>query len=77
MKQLMTFGTALAFAIAMMNLPQVVKTPLGLTVVKGGAAFAADLGRPPPPPPPLPPPYVGKGKAPVVGKGKAPILAKG
>jgi hypothetical protein len=75
MKQLLTFGTALAFAIAMMNFPQIVKTPLGLTVVKGGAAFAADLRPPPPPPPPAP--YVGKGKAPVVGKGKAPIVARG
>jgi hypothetical protein len=71
MKQLLTFGAAIAFAIAMMNFPQIVKTPLGLTVVKGGAAFAADLGPPPPPP------YVGKGKAPVVGKGKAPIVARG
>jgi hypothetical protein len=71
MKQLLTFGAALAFAIAMMNFPQIVKTPLGLTVVKGGGAFAADLGPPPPPP------YVGKGKAPVVGKGKAPIVARG
>ena len=71
MKQLLTFGAAAAFAIAMMNFPQIVKTPLGLTVVKGGAAFAADLGPPPPPP------YVGKGKAPVVGKGKAPIVARG
>jgi hypothetical protein len=69
MKQLLTFGAAIAFAIAMMNFPQIVKTPLGLTVVKGGAAFAADLGPPPP--------YVGKGKAPVVGKGKAPIIARG
>jgi hypothetical protein len=74
MKQLLTFGATLAFAIAMMNFPQIVKTPLGPSVVKGGAAFAADL-RPPPPPPP--PPYVGKGKAPVVGKGKAPIIARG
>jgi hypothetical protein len=71
MKQLLTFAAALAFAIAIMNLPQVVKTPLGLTVVKGGAAFAADLGPPPPPP------VVGKGKAPVVGKGKAPIVTRG
>ena len=71
MKQLLTFGAAVAFAIAMMNSPQIVKTPLGLTVVKGGTAFAADLGPPPPPP------YVGKGKAPVVGKGKAPIVARG
>jgi CBS-domain-containing membrane protein len=44
MKQLLTFGAAVAFAIAIMNFPQVVKTPLGLTVVKGGGAFAADLG---------------------------------
>jgi hypothetical protein len=72
MKQLLTFGAALAFAIAMMNFPQIVKTPLGLTVAKGGAAFAADL-RPPPPPAP----YVGKGKAPVGGKGKAPVVGKG
>jgi hypothetical protein len=71
MKQLLTFGAAVAFAIAMMNFPQIVKTPLGLTVVKGGGAFAADLGPPPPAP------YVGKGKAPVVGKGKAPIVARG
>ena len=46
MKQLLTFGAAVAFAIAMMNFTQIVKTPLGLTVVKGGAAFAADLGPP-------------------------------
>jgi hypothetical protein len=71
MKQLLTFGAALALAIAMMNFPQIVKTPLGLTIAKGGAAFAADLAPPPPPP------YVGKGKAPVVGKGKAPIVARG
>jgi hypothetical protein len=71
MKQLLTLGAAVAFAIAMMNIPQIVKTPLGLTIVKGGGAFAADLGPPPPPP------YVGKGKAPVVGKGKAPIIARG
>lgn len=67
MKQLLTFGAALAFTVAMMSFPQIVKSPLGLTVVKGGAAFAADLSPPPPPPP------MGKGKAPVVGKGKAPI----
>jgi hypothetical protein len=76
MKRLLTFGAALAFSIAMMNSPQLVKSPTGLTVVKGGAAFAADLGRPPPPPMPPPPP-VGKGKAPVVGKGKAPIMTRG
>jgi hypothetical protein len=71
MKQLLTFGTALAFAFAIMSFTQIVKTPLGLTVVKGGAASAADLGPPPPPP------VYGKGKAPVVGKGKAPIVARG
>jgi hypothetical protein len=71
MKRLLTFGTALAFAFAMMSFTQIVKTPLGLTVVKGGAASAADLGPPPPPP------VYGKGKAPVVGKGKAPIVARG
>jgi hypothetical protein len=76
MKQLLTFGAVLALTVALMNLPQLGKAPSGLTVVKGGAAFAADLGRPPPYAPPPPPP-VGKGKAPVVGKGKAPILAKG
>jgi hypothetical protein len=71
MKKLLTFGAAVAFTIAMMNFPQIVKTPLGLTIVKSGAASAADLGPPPPPPP------VGKGKAPVVGKGKAPIVVRG
>lgn len=74
MKRLLAFGAALAFSIAMMNSPQIVKTPVGLTVVKGGAAFAADLGRPLPSPPPPP---VGKGKAPVIGKGKAPIVTRG
>jgi hypothetical protein len=72
MKQLLTFGTALAFAFAIMSFTQIVKTPMGLTVVKGGAASAADLGPPPPPPP-----VYGKGKAPVGGKGKAPIVARG
>jgi hypothetical protein len=71
MKQLLTFGCALALALAMMNFTQIVKTSTGLTVVTGGSAHAADLSPPPPPPP------VGKGKAPVVGKGKAPIVARG
>jgi hypothetical protein len=74
MKRLLTFGTALAFSFAVMSFTQIVKSPLGLTVAKGGAASAADL-RPPPPPPP--PPVYGKGKAPVYGKGKAPIVARG
>jgi hypothetical protein len=73
MKQLLTFGCALALAFAVMSFTEVVKSPVGFAVVKGGSAFGADL-RPPPPPPP---PYVGKGKAPVVGKGKAPIIARG
>jgi hypothetical protein len=73
MKQLLTFGCALAFAFAVMSFTEVVKSPLGLALVKGGSAYGADL-RPPPPPPPPP---VGKGKAPVYGKGKAPIVARG
>jgi hypothetical protein len=71
MKRLLTLGCGIALALTMMDLPQIVKTPLGLTIVKGGSAFAADMAPPPPPPP------VGKGKAPVVGKGKAPIVARG
>jgi hypothetical protein len=69
MKRLLTLGCGIALALAMMDLPQIVKSPLGLTVVKGGSAFAADMAPPPPP--------VGKGKAPLVGKGKAPIVARG
>jgi hypothetical protein len=75
MKRLLTLGCGIAFALTMMDFPQVVKTPLGFTVVKGGSAFAADMS-PPPPPPPMPAP-IGKGKAPVVGKGKAPVMARG
>ena len=79
MKRLLTLGCGIALALTMrdslaltmMDFPQIVKTPLGLTVVKGGSAFAADMAPPPPPPP------VGKGKAPVVGKGQAPIVARG
>jgi hypothetical protein len=68
MKRLLTLGCGLALALTMMDFAQVVKTPLGFTVVKGGSAFAADIAPPPAPPP------VGKGKAPVVGKGKAPVV---
>jgi hypothetical protein len=71
MKRLLTLGCGTALALSMMDLPQLVKTPLGLTVVKGGSALAADMAPLPPPPP------MGKGKAPVVGKGKAPIVARG
>jgi hypothetical protein len=81
MKRLLTLGFGVALALTMMDFPQVVKAPSGLTLVKGGAAFAADLARPPPPPPPVgkgKAPVVGKGKAPVVvGKGKAPVVARG
>jgi hypothetical protein len=63
MKRLLTLGFGVALALTMMDFPQVVKAPSGLTLVKGGGAFAADLG---------------KGKAPVVvGKGKAPVVARG
>jgi hypothetical protein len=71
MKRLLTLGCGIAFALALMNFPQVVKTPLGLTIVKGGSALAADMA----PPPPVVAP-VGKGKGPV-GKGKAPIVTRG
>jgi hypothetical protein len=69
MKRILTLGCGIALAFTMMDFPQIVKTPLGLTVVKGGSAYGADLRLPPPPPPPP----VGKGKAPVVGKGKGPV----
>jgi hypothetical protein len=81
MKRLLILGCGVALALAMMDFSQIVKTPLGLTVVKGGSAIAADMRLPPPPPPP-----VGKGKAPVgkgkgpgygYGKGKAPIVTRG
>jgi hypothetical protein len=77
MKRLLTLGCGIALVLAVMDFPQIVKTPLGLTVAKGGSAFAADMAPPPPPPP------VGKGKAPVgkgkgpIGKGKAPIVTRG
>jgi hypothetical protein len=77
MKRLLTLVCGVALALAMMDCPQIVKAPMGLTVVKGGSAFAADMAPPPPPPP------VGKGKAPVgkgkgpIGKGKAPIITRG
>jgi len=74
MKRVFAIGGCAVLAFVIMSTWQVVKSPAGLTVAKGGQAFAADL-RPPPPPPPAPPP-VGKGKAPV-GKGKAPIVTRG
>jgi hypothetical protein len=72
LRQFLTFGCVAALAFAVMSFTQIVKTPAGFAVAKGGSAFAADLGRPLPPPPP-----VGKGKAPVLGKGKAPIVTRG
>jgi hypothetical protein len=80
MKRILAIGGAAVLALVVMSTYQVVKAPSGLSVVKGGYAFAADL-RPPPPPPPM-----GKGKAPVgkgpvgkapMGKGKAPIATRG
>ena len=80
MKQLITVGCSLVLALILMDTYQVVKAPSGLTVVKAGQAFAADLGPPPPPPPPVAAP-IGKGKAPIgKGKGKAPpppVITKG
>ncbi len=76
MKQLITIGCSLVLALILMDTYQVVKAPTGLTVVKAGQAFAADMG----PPPPVAAP-IGKGKAPIgKGKGKAPpppVITKG
>jgi hypothetical protein len=75
MKQIIAIAGSAVLALVLMDTYQVVKAPLGLSVVKAGQAAAADM-RPPPPPPPVVAP-VGKGKAPIigkgVGKGKAPI----
>jgi hypothetical protein len=80
MKQLITASCSLVLALILMDTYQVVKAPSGLTVVKAGQAFAADMGPPPPPPPPVAAP-IGKGKAPIgKGKGKAPpppVITKG
>ena len=69
MKQFLAVACLSAFALIVMDSGQVVKGPTGLAI-KGGQAFAADLGRPPPPPPPPVAAPVGKGKAPIIGKGK-------
>jgi hypothetical protein len=74
MKQLLTFGCALALAFAVVSFTKVVKSPLGFAVVKGGSVFAADM--PLPPPPMAAPIGKGKGKAPY-GKGKSPIVTRG
>jgi hypothetical protein len=70
MKKIITIAGSMALALILMDSYHVVKAPLGLSVVKAGQAFAADM-RPPPPPPPAP---IGKGKAPIgKGKGKYPV----
>ena len=72
MKQILAIAGSAVLALILMDTYQVVKAPLGLSVVKAGQAFAADI-RPPPPPPPVVAP-VGKGKAPIgKGKGKYPV----
>jgi len=69
MKQILAIAGSMVLALILMDSYQVVKAPLGLSVVKAGQAFAADMR----PPPPVAAP-VGKGKAPIgKGKGKAPI----
>ena len=79
MRQILAVACSVFFALILMDTYQVVKAPSGLTVVRAGQAFAADLGRPPPPPPVVAP--VGKGKAPIgKGKGKGPpppVVTKG
>jgi hypothetical protein len=82
MKQILAFGCSMVLALIVMDTHQVVKTPSGLTVIKGGQALAADL--PAPRPPPMAAPVaapVGKGKAPIgKGKGKGPpppVITKG
>jgi hypothetical protein len=81
MRQILAIACSMFLAFILMDTYQVVKAPSGLTVVKAGQAFAADLGRPPPPPPPPVVAPVGKGKAPIgKGKGKGPpppVVTKG
>ncbi len=76
MKQIVAVGCLTVLALIVMDTSQVVVTPSGLTVARGGQALAADL---PPPPPVMAP--VGKGKAPIgKGKGKGPpppVVTKG
>jgi len=79
MRQILTVGCSTILALIVLNTYQVAKAPPGLTIVKAGQAFAADM---PPPPPPVVAP-VGKGKAPIIGKGKGkgkappPVITKG
>ena len=74
MKQILAIAGSAALALILMDSYHVVKAPLGLSVVKAGQAFAADMRPPPPPPPPPVVAPVGKGKAPIgKGKGKYPV----
>ena len=79
MRQILTVGCSVILALIVLNTYHVAKAPSGLTIVKAGQAFAADM---PPPPPPVAAP-VGKGKAPILGKGKGkgkappPVITKG
>ena len=83
MRQILTVGCSviLALIVIVLNTYQVANAPSGLTIVKAGQAFAADMPPPPPPPPVAAP--VGKGKAPILGKGKGkgkappPVITKG
>jgi hypothetical protein len=49
MKQILAIAGSMVLALILMDSYQVVKAPLGLSVVKAGRAFAADMRRPPPP----------------------------
>jgi hypothetical protein len=76
MKKIIAIAGSAILAFILMDTYQVVKAPAGLSVVKAGQAFAADMGPPPPPPPPPVVAPVGKGKAPIgkgKGKGKYPV----
>ena len=44
MRQILAVACSIFFALILMDTYQVVKAPSGLTVVKAGQAFAADLG---------------------------------
>jgi hypothetical protein len=76
MKKIIAIAGSAVLAFILMDSYQVVKAPLGLSVVNAGLAFGADMRPPPPPPPPPVVAPVGKGKAPIgkgKGKGKYPV----
>ena len=66
MKQILAVGCLTVLALIVMDTSQVVTTPSGLAVTRGGQALAADMAPPPPPRVVAP---VGKGKAPI-GQGR-------